>query len=72
MLTQHQSEVYQCALELQKVLPALVDRHEPLIVIAALTEHVRGAMVLTREARACAPQKAKEIARRVQEIAFAP
>jgi hypothetical protein len=66
-----QDQVRQCAAEIQAALPELVNRHTPLVVVAALTEHVRGALFLTRQAQVCAPETAKAIVRRVQEIAFA-
>ena len=58
------------AAEIAAALPDLADRHTPLIVIAALTEHIRGALFLTQEAQACAPEKAKAIIRRMEQIAF--
>jgi hypothetical protein len=66
-----QDQVRQCVAEIQAALPELVNRHTPLVVVAALTEHVRGALFLTRQAQTCAPETAKAIVRRMQEIAFA-
>jgi hypothetical protein len=65
-----QNQVRLCAAELRAVLPELTDRHSPLVVIAALTEHIRGALFLTQEAKAFAPEKAKAIIRRMEQIAF--
>lgn len=64
------AQVRLCAAEIQAALPALANRHSPLILVAALTEHVRGALFLTQEAHACPPAKAKAIIRRMREIAF--
>jgi hypothetical protein len=66
----YQNQVRMCAAEIRAALPALTSRHTPLVVIAALTEHMRGALFLTQEARVCAPEKAKAIIRRMEEIAF--
>jgi hypothetical protein len=67
----YQAQVRLCAAEIRRALPALTKRHTPLVVIAALTEHVRGALFLTQQANACAPEKAQAIIRRMEEIAFA-
>ena len=66
----YQAQVRLCAAEIRAALPALTSRHTPLVVIAALTEHMRGALLLTQEARTCAPEQAKAIIRRMEEIAF--
>ena len=66
----YQAQVRMCAAEIRAALPTLTNRHTPLVVIAALTEHIRGALFLTQEARACAPEKAKAIIRRMEQIAF--
>jgi hypothetical protein len=66
----YQAQVRMCAAEIQAVLPRLADRHTPLILVAALTEQVRGALFLTQEARACAPAQARAIIRRIEQIAF--
>ncbi len=66
----YQAQVRLCAAELQAALPKLAERHTPLVLVAALTEHMRGAMFLTRESRACAPERARAIVRRMEEIAF--
>lgn len=66
----YQAQVRLCAAELQAALPKLAERHTPLILIAALSEHVRGALFLTQESRACAPEQAQAIVRRIEQIAF--
>ena len=66
----YQAQVRMCAAEIQAALPDLAERHAPLILVAALTEHVRGALFLTQQARACAPAKARAMIRRMQQIAF--
>jgi len=66
----YQAQVRMCTAEIRAALPALTDRHTPLIVIAALTEHIRGALFLTQEANVCAPEKAQAIIRRMEQIAF--
>ncbi len=66
----YQAQVRMCAAELQAALPKLADRHTPLVLVAALTEHMRGAMFLTQQSRTCAPERARAIIRRMEEIAF--
>jgi hypothetical protein len=67
----YQNQVRMCAAEIRAALPALAGRHTPLIILAALTEHIRGALFLTQEAHACAPERAKAIIRRLEAIALA-
>ena len=47
----YQAQVRLCAAEIQAALPNLAKRHAPLILVAALTEHIRGALFLTQQAR---------------------
>jgi hypothetical protein len=68
--TRYQAQVRLCAAEIQAALPNLAKRHTPLVLVAALTEHLRGALFLTQKARACAPAKARAMIRRMQRIAF--
>jgi hypothetical protein len=67
----YQEQVQQCAAEIRGLLPELADRHTPLVVVAALTEHIGGALFLSQEAHACSPARARAIIRRVTELAFA-
>jgi hypothetical protein len=67
-----QDQVRRCAAEFQDLLPALSQRHPPLILIAALTEHVGGSLCISQEARTCSPETARAIVERVKELAFAP
>ena len=64
------NQVRQCAAELQRRLPELAARHSPLIVLAALTEHVGGALFLCQEAGACSPAQVRAIIKRVEELTF--
>ena len=66
----YQAQVRMCAAEIQAALPDLAERHAPLIMVAALTEHIRGALFLSQEAHACAPEKAQAMIRRMRQIAF--
>jgi len=67
----YQAQVSQCAAEIRELLPDLASRHTPLVVIAALSEHVGGALFLSQETRACSPAQARAIIRRMKELAFA-
>jgi len=66
-----QKQVRKCAQELRRLLPELADRHSPLVVLAALTEHVGGALLLCQESGRCTPDEARAIVRRVEELTFA-
>ena len=66
-----QDQVQRCAAEIQDLLPALAQRHPPLILIAALTEHVGGSLCISQEARICSRETARAIIERVRQLAFA-
>jgi hypothetical protein len=66
----YQAQVNMCATEIRNALPRLTNQHKPLVVIAALTEQMRGALFLSRESKSCAPARAKAMIRRMEEIAF--
>jgi hypothetical protein len=67
---EYQQQVKACAAEIAAALPGLADRHTPLMLIAALTEQVGGALAVTREERTCTDERAKAIIERVRELAF--
>jgi hypothetical protein len=65
-----QEEVHRCAAEMRTMLPALAKRYSPLVLVAALTEHVGGGLFLSQEAQVCTEEQARAIIQRVEEIAF--
>jgi hypothetical protein len=65
-----QDQIGKCAAEISAALPALVDRHTVLVVVAALTEHLGGALFVSQEANVCSAAQARAIIRRVRQIAF--
>ena len=67
---EHQQRVKECAAEIGAALPGLADRHTPLILIAALTEQVSGALCIGRHEHVCTDQDAKDIIERVRELAL--
>jgi hypothetical protein len=67
----YQEQVRKCTAEITGLLPELANRHTPLVVIAALTEHIGGALLLSQETHACSRARARAIVRRVTRIAFA-
>jgi hypothetical protein len=67
----YQEQVQKCTAEITGLLPELANRHTPLVVIAALTEHIGGALLLSQETRVCSRARARAIVRRVTRIAFA-
>jgi hypothetical protein len=67
----YQEEVQKCAAEISALLPELASRHSPLVLVAALTEHVGSALLLAQQTRVCNPAQARAIVRRVRKIAFA-
>ncbi len=65
-------QVQRCTADMRPYFPGLAKRHTPLILIAALTEHVGGALFLSREAAICTEEKARAVIERVRKIAFSP
>ena len=67
---EHQQQVRQCAVEISAALPALAQRHSPLIVVAAMTEHVSGALAIGRDENAYTEEFSRALVERVKEIVF--
>jgi len=67
---EHQRQVKQCVSEISAELPALAQRHTPLIVVAAITEHVSGALAIGRDQNTCSEELARAIVERVKDLAF--
>jgi hypothetical protein len=67
---EYERQVKQCADEIAAALPGLSERHTPLMVIAALTEHVSGALCIGRIEQTCPPERAKAIIERVRALAL--
>jgi hypothetical protein len=66
-----QEQVQACAEEIRTFLPALAERHSPLVVLAALSEHVGGALYLCQEAGACTTAEARALFEHLEQITFA-
>jgi hypothetical protein len=64
-------QVRACAEQIREWLPALAERHSPLIVLAALTEHVGGGLRLCQEAGACTPADVRTVLGRLEALTFA-
>ena len=64
-------QIRRCTAEISTRLPELSNRHTPLVLVAALTEHVGGSLFLSRDAQIFSPETAQAIIDRVREIAFA-
>ena len=65
-------EIQRCNAELGHRLPGLCSKHRPLVLIAALAEHIGGSLFLTQNEALCTPEAARAVIARVREIAFAP
>ena len=63
-------QIRRCTAELSNRIPELLNRHEPVVVVAALTEHIGGSLFFTQDARICTRETARAIVERVREIAF--
>jgi len=64
-------QIRRCADEIDSWLPQLAARHGPLVILAALAEHVMGSLSVAREARTYSPDDAHLIVQRLRELAFA-
>lgn len=68
----NRDEIQRCNAELGMRLPALCSKHKPLVVIAALTEHIGGSLFVTQDEELCTPEAARAVIERVRKIAFTP
>jgi hypothetical protein len=64
-------DVLSCVDDLNAVLPRLAARYEDLVIIAALAEHVGGALRIFMHAGICSPDQARRVVAHVHETAFA-
>jgi len=65
-------QIQRCNAELRDRLSELCSKHAPLVLVAALTEHVGGSLFLTQDEELCTPEAARAVIERVREIAFTP
>jgi hypothetical protein len=64
-------DVLCCVDDLNAVLPRLASRYEDLVIIAALAEHVGGALRIFMHAGICSPEQARRVLEHVRDTAFA-
>ena len=63
-------DVLACVDELNAVLPRLATRYEDLVIVAALAEHVGGALRIFMNAGICNAQQARRVLAHLEEAAF--
>jgi hypothetical protein len=63
-------DVLSCVDDLNTVLPRLATRYEDLVIIAALAEHVGGALRIFMHAGICSPDQARRVLEHVRDTAF--
>jgi len=63
-------DVLSCVDDLNAVLPRLAARYEDLVIIAALAEHVGGALRIFMRAGICSPEQAQRVLAHVHDTAF--
>ena len=68
--TRHSEQVRSCVAEIDRLLPQLAARHPPLVVLAALTEHVGGTLLQSQISRECTPREARAIIALMRRLAF--
>ena len=64
-------DVLSCVDDLNAVLPRLAARYDDLVIIAALAEHVGGALRIFMHAGICSPEQAHRVLAHVHDTAFA-
>jgi hypothetical protein len=64
-------DVLSCVDDLNAILPGLAARYEDLVIIAALAEHVGGALRIFMHAGICSPDQARRVLAHVEHTAFA-
>lgn len=63
-------DVLACVDDLNAVLPRLASRYEDLVIIAALAEHVGGALRIFMRAGICNPEQARRVLEHLEDTAF--
>lgn len=64
-------DVLSCVEGLNAVLPAFASRYDELVLVAALAEHVGGALRIFMRAGMCSSDQARRVLRHMEETAFA-
>jgi hypothetical protein len=64
-------DVLLCVDDLNAILPRLAARYEDLVIIAALAEHVGGALRIFIQAGICSREQARRVLVHVEDTAFA-
>ena len=63
-------DVLACVDDLNAILPTLAAKYEDLVIVAALTEHVGGALRVFMHAGVCNPAQARRVLKHLEESAF--
>jgi aminoglycoside phosphotransferase (APT) family kinase protein len=63
--------VLACVDDLNSVLPRLAARYEDLVIVAAMAEHVGGALRIFMQAGICNALQARRVLAHLEETAFA-
>lgn len=66
------ADVLACVDDLNALLPRLATRYEDLVIVAALAEHVGGALRIFMHAGVCSPEQARRVLAHVEDTAFSP
>jgi hypothetical protein len=64
-------DVVSCVDDLNAVLPAFVVRYDELVLVAALAEHVGGALRIFMRAGLCSTDQARRVLAHMEQTAFA-
>lgn len=63
-------DVLRCVDELNTILPRLAARYKDLVIVAALAEHVGGALRIFMRAGVCTPEQARRVLKHIDDTAF--
>lgn len=64
-------DVVRCVDDLNAVLPAFVLRYDELVLVAALAEHVGGALRIFMRSGLCSSDQARRVLAHMEQTAFA-
>ena len=67
---QFADDVLLCVDELNGILPRLAARYEDLVIVAALAEHVGGALRIFQVTGICTKPQAQRVLKHIEETAF--
>lgn len=66
---QFEKDVAACTEDMRSHLPALFEKYTPVVVAAAMAQHVTSALTVLTQLGICTPQGARDVMRRLEPAA---